>query len=242
MLANWILAACLLLLVGQGSQPLNESPPVVYPVIVGVTITASDGTELDAADPIVLEPSKLYTFTAVLQRDLTWGDDSLIGPEVPDDWQLYWGANFGEFAEDPQPGNRVEWIAPREPGEVTFDVRLQATFHDEPVAYSKTFRIAVGDSLPFPDYAEDVVLVRFQDWCDDLCVDSWARVPPAAGTERQVFKRLNMWLIRIDPEVDVLDAVRTITWWPSVQSAEPDFEVVLFDEGSGSWVHRFPPP
>jgi len=224
----------------QGTTPVYESPPVFYPVIVGVTITAPDGAELDPAEAIALEPGESYMLTAIVQRDLTWGDESKIGPELPEGWELSWGSNFGEFPETPQTGNHANWTAPDEAGEVIFQVRLNAEMHGESVVYNKSFRVMVGEGAGRPDYAPDVAVIMFQDWCDDPCVESWALVPPAVGVDRRLARSLNIWRIHIDPEVDVLEAVREMTWWPCVRTAEPDYTLMLFREGTQSWAPREP--
>ena len=99
---------------------------------------------------------------------------------------------------------------------------------DETQSFKKTFRVFIGEIVYWPHYARHIALVNFQDWCDEESVKEWAEKYPGVGVDRRISSRLNIWRIKLDEEVDEHDAIREITWWPSVISAEID-EVILLD-------------
>ncbi len=231
------------LLLVQGSSTVMESPPVIYPVITGVTITAPDGAEFDPFDLTVLDPGARYVFTAIVQRDIDWGDGSQISTVLPEGWELSWDSNFGTFDEQRSTENGVEWDAPDDPGDVIITATLDADVDDERVTYVKSFRIWVGEHVPSPDFAPDHILVMFQDWVEEEDVAAWARVRPATGEYRVVGRSINAYTLDIDEEIGVRDAAREITWWPCVRTAEPDFVLdLMFDSDTGSWDFPSPVP
>jgi hypothetical protein len=213
----------------QTSTPQFEAPVADYPAIAGVTITAPDGGEITAMDAQGLDPSTVYSFSATIQLDDTWGAPQNLVTEIPDGWTLTWDANFGSFLKELPSGNCVRWTSPDEEGDVIVTATLSGDGDSD--VYIKSFRIWVGDRALRSDYAKDHVLVMFQDWCSEECVRSWVGQWPSTGGYRLISSSINAYVVDIDPEVDVLDAANEITWWTSVRSAEPDFVVELLDIG-----------
>ncbi|MFH1677005.1 MAG: hypothetical protein ABIC40_08260 [bacterium] len=215
--------AFLLLITGAEA---SIEPTIVWPIISKVIITSPEGTELNPIDPIILSPGEKYIFTAKILSGPESEEKNSSTSLVPDDWTLSWCANPGAFESEPQIGNEIVWTAPTDNGDVIFQVNLDNN-GDETQSFKKTFRVFVGEIVYWPHYARHIALVNFQDWCDDESVEAWAAKYPGAGVDRLISSRLNIWRINLDEEVNEHDAIREITWWPSVISAEIDAVIQL---------------
>ena len=231
MAAKWLIPVLAgLLLTGAGDETFDRSA-MMFPFIYCVSFTSEDGTFFDCSDTIELAPEASYTLTATFQTDFDIGNESHITTTVPDGYYFQWECDFGTFIENEQTVNDVIWTAPEDEGTIIFSVTLNDGGNLAGTEYRKSFTVWVGELAVRSDYARDHVLVMVQDWCNEADVADLARYWPCTGEYRLVSRSINAYTLDIDPEVEIFDAVREITWWPSIIVAEPDFIVEMMAPG-----------
>lgn len=239
MAAKWLIPVLAgLLLTGAGDETFDRSA-MMFPVIYCVSFTSEDGTVTDCSDTIELAPEASYILTATIQTDFDIGDESHLTTAVPDGYYFQWECDFGTFDEDERTVNDVIWIAPEDEGMIIFSLTLNDGGDLAGSEYRKSFAVWVGEPAVRSDYARDHVLVMVQDWCTEADVADLARYRPCTGEYRLISRSINAYTLDIDPEVEIFDAVREITWWPCIIVAEPDFIVEMmapgFNEETQSW-------